>query len=207
MSEECRPSPAAADIDRAFRRALAIALGLNIAMFLVEIGAGMLAGSVSLQADALDFLGDAANYAISLIVLKRSVRWRASASLAKAASMGLFGIWVLFSAVLRIIEGTPPDAAIMGWIGCAALATNVSVALILFRHRKGDSNRRSVWLCTRNDALGNVAVLIAALTVGLTGSAWPDLLVACVMAGLALSSSLQVMRQASSELRSTFNRL
>lgn len=201
MADHCCPPAPPSDRDAAYRRVLGIALALNLAMFCIEIGAGMLAGSVSLQADALDFLGDAANYAISLAVLGRTLRWRASASLAKAGSMGAFGLWVLASAVLRLIQGTPPDAEIMGWIGLCALATNIGVALMLFRFRDGDSNRRSVWLCTRNDAIGNVAVLAAAGAVALSGSALPDLGVAVAMAGLALSSCFQVFRQATSELR------
>lgn len=186
--------------DKRYRRILWIALIINALMFGIEIAAGLTANSVSLLADSLDFLGDAANYGISLWVLGMSVQWRAKASLLKATSMALFGIWVLGSALWNAIEGVVPDAKTMSLIGTLALLANIIVAVLLYAYRNGDSNMRSVWLCTRNDALGNIAVIIAAIGVFGTGTAWPDLIVASIMAALALTASWQVMRLARSEL-------
>ena len=192
------PSAAA---DRPYRRVLWLALVLNAAMFVVEIGAGAAAQSVALWADALDFLGDAATYGITLVVLGMAIRWRARAALLKGASMGLFGLWVIGAAASNALAGTVPEAPVMGLIGLLALAVNVGVAIMLYRHRGGDANRRSVWLCSRNDALGNIAVVLAAAGVAGTGTGWPDIAVAAVMAALALSSSVLVIRQAMGELR------
>lgn len=187
--------------DPAYRRVLWIALGLNAAMFLVELSAGLAAGSLSLQADALDFLGDAANYGVSLSVLGLALAWRARAALLKALSMGAFGVYVLARAGWSLVDGTVPEPLTMGAVGALALVTNIGVAAMLYRHRDGDSNRRSVWLCSRNDALSNIAVMLAAAGVFGTGSNWPDLAVACVMACLALSAAIQVTRQAVGELK------
>jgi len=206
MSASCRHHdhghhhPAAA-AGPAYRRVLWIALALNALMFAVEIGAGLSASSTALQADALDFLGDAGNYAIALLVLGMAPVWRTRAALLKAASMAAFGVWVLGMALWAAIAQPVPDAHVMGAIGVAALAVNLGVAAMLYRFREGDANMRSVWLCTRNDALGNLAVLAAALGVLGTGTVWPDLAVAIVMAGLALSSALHVLRRARGELR------
>jgi Co/Zn/Cd efflux system component len=199
----CHPEPQSGPPrEGAYRRILFIALLVNLGMFAVEIVAGMRAGSVSLLADSLDFLGDAANYGISLWVLGMGLAVRARASLLKAASMGAFGLWVLGSALWHAATGDVPGAATMGVIGSLALCANLGVAALLYAYREGDSNMRSVWLCTRNDALGNVAVLVAAVGVFGTGTAWPDLIVATVMAVLALSSAWQVMRHARAELTS-----
>ena len=187
--------------DRTWRRILWIALAVNAGMFLAELVAGLAAGSASLQADALDFLGDAANYAVSLSVASLALAWRARAALVKGATMGLFGLWVLGNAAHHAAFGTLPEAEVMGAVGIVALLANAGVALILFRFRGGDANRRSVWICSRNDAVGNVAVLLAAAGVLGTGTGWPDLVVALVMAGLALSGAWQILRQASGELR------
>ncbi len=186
-----------------YRRVLWIALVVNAAMFGVEVLAGVNAGSVSLLADSLDFLGDAANYGISLWVLGLGLAMRARASLLKAGTMALFGTGVLVTAIWNAAQGQVPDAPTMGVIGALALLANLSVAVLLYAWRDGDSNMRSVWLCTRNDAIGNLAVLAAALGVFGTGSAWPDLAVAAIMASLALSSSLQILRHARSELAAT----
>ncbi|HSX71223.1 MAG TPA: cation transporter [Pseudomonas sp.] len=194
-------SPEAALRSRRYRRILWIALAVNLAMFAVEIGAGLKAGSVSLLADSLDFMGDAANYAISLWVLGMALSWRARAAQFKAASMLLFGIGVLGAALWHWWQGEVPSAPTMGLIGALALAANVGVAVLLYAYREGDSNMRSVWLCTRNDALGNLAVLAAALGVFGTGSAWPDLIVASIMATLAITAAVQVLRQADGELK------
>lgn len=184
-----------------YRRVLWIALAVNLVMFAVEIGAGVAAGSASLLADSLDFLGDAANYGISLFVLGMALHWRARASLLKAASMAAFGLWVAGTTIAHALSGTVPEAPIMGLIGALALAANLGVALLLYRWRDGDSNMRSVWICTRNDAIGNVAVLAAALGVFGSGSGWPDYLVAAIMSGLALVGAFQVARVAFAELR------
>jgi len=183
-----------------YRRVLWIALVANALMFLVEIAAGVSAGSVSLLADAIDFFGDAANYGLSVFVLAMGPLARARAAVFKAASMMLFGAVVLGRALWVGWQGGAPEPLTMGAVGALALATNVGVALLLYAYREGDANMRSVWLCTRNDAIGNVAVLLAALGVLGTGTRWPDLLVATVMAGLALSAGLSVVRQARREL-------
>ncbi|NCP23864.1 MAG: cation transporter [Erythrobacter sp.] len=187
--------------DPTWRRVLWLALALNGTMFAVEIVAGLAADSRALQADALDFLGDSANYAISLGVAGMAIVWRARAALAKAATMLAFGIWVLGSAIWGFFAGASPDAGTMGIVGSLALAINLAVAAMLFRYRSGDANMRSVWICSRNDAIGNIAVLAAAVGVFGTGSAWPDLVVAGIMAGLAIWGSFEVFRQARGELR------
>ena len=185
----------------AFRRVLWAVLGINAAMFLVEVGAGLAAGSASLQADALDFLGDAANYAISLLVVGMALRYRAAAALAKGASMGLFGIWVIGTVLWHAWHGTLPSAFTMGAIGAAALAANAASFGLLWRHRRGDANMMSAWICTRNDVFGNLAVLLAAAGVFGTGTGWPDLIVAAVMAALAIQGAATVIRHSRAELR------
>lgn len=184
-----------------YRRLLWIALAINGLMFIVEVLSGLRGGSVSLLADSLDFLGDAANYGISLAVLGLSLGARARASRLKAASMLAFGVWVLSLAAWHLVSGQVPNAPTMGIVGTCALVANGAVAALLFRFRDGDSNMRSVWLCTRNDVLGNIAVLFAALGVFGTGSAWPDLAVAAVMSTLALTSAAHIYRQSRVELR------
>lgn len=185
----------------AIRRVLWAALAINAAMFAVEIGAGLAAGSASLQADALDFFGDTANYAISLFVAGMTLRYRAMAALAKGGTMGLFGLWVLGITVWHIWNGTSPQALTMGAVGLAALAANAASFGLLWAYRAGDANIRSAWLCTRNDLLGNLAVLLAALGVFGTGTGWPDLIVAAIMAALALQGAGAVIRHALAELR------
>lgn len=199
-SDDC-PSSRASNSPR-WRRALWIALAINATFFLIEIVAGAAAGSVSLQADALDFLGDAANYAISLSVAGLALTWRARTSMVKGATMAAFGLWVIGSTAYNVFVGVVPDAPVMGVVGTFALASNVVVALMLYRFRDGDSNMRSVWICSRNDAIGNLAVMFAAVGVFGTGSAWPDLVVAAIMASLALTGAWQVIRQALTELSS-----
>ena len=183
-----------------YRRVLWVALALNAAMFALEIGAGLRSGSVSLLADAIDFFGDAANYGVSLAVLSMGLAWRARAALLKGASMLGFGLFVAARAAWSATQGVPPEAITMGVVGALALAVNVAVALMLYAFREGDANMRSVWLCSRNDAIGNVAVMGAALGVLGTGSVWPDLAVAIVMAGLAITGGWSVLRQARGEL-------
>jgi Co/Zn/Cd efflux system component len=184
-----------------YRRVLWIALIVNAAMFVIEIAAGLNANSVSLLADAVDFFGDAANYAISLAVLGMALAWRARAAFFKGVTMGAFGLFVLAKAGWSAAVGAAPEPVTMGAIGALALVANVSVALLLYAWREGDANMHSVWLCTRNDAIGNVAVMMAALGVFGTGTAWPDLLVAAVMGILALTAARTVISQARQELR------
>jgi Co/Zn/Cd efflux system component len=193
-------APPSGDGMASYRRALGIVLALNATMFAVEIASGLAARSVALQADALDFLGDAFAYGMALAVLGMPLRWRAGVALFKGLCMGGFGLWVIGTAALNAYHQTVPEAFIMGWVGFAALLTNASCAVILYRHRQGDANMRSVWLCTRNDAIGNIAVVCAGLAVGLTDTGWPDYLVAAVMASLALSASVQVLRLSLAEL-------
>jgi Co/Zn/Cd efflux system component len=176
-------------------------LAINAAMFFVEIGAGLAAGSASLQADALDFLGDAANYAISLSVVGMALRYRATAAMIKGLTMGAFGFWIIGTVVWHAVHGTLPSAVAMGAVGVAALMANGASFALLWTYRQGDANMRSAWICTRNDVLGNVAVLLAALGVFGTGTGWPDIIVAAIMAILALQGSATVATQALSELR------
>lgn len=191
-----------ANADPRYRRILWVALIVNAAMFAVEVGAGVQSGSASLLADAIDFLGDAANYALSLWVLAMALTWRARAALIKGASMLAFGVFVVGRVAWGAWQGTAPEPFTMGTIGLLALAANLGVAVLLYTYRDGDANMRSVWLCTRNDALGNVAVMGAALGVFGTGSAWPDLAVAAIMAWLAIAGGTSVIRQARQELAS-----
>lgn len=203
MSDACCSSACSAPppVDPRYRRALWVALVLNTLMFGVELGAAWTSGSVSLLADSIDFFGDAGNYALSLAVLGMALSTRSKAALFKATCMGGFGVFVLGKAAWNLQAGIAPEPATMGAVGFAALAVNAGVALLLYRFRSGDANMRSVWLCSRNDALGNLAVMAAAAGVFGTGEAWPDLLVAGVMGVLALSGSLTVLKQAQRELR------
>ena len=178
-----------------------IALAINLAMFAGEIVAGIASGSRSLQADALDFLGDSANYAISLGVAGMALGWRSRAALLKGGTILAFGIYVLVMTVLAALGGRIPQADTMGIVGVIALVANGSVALMLYRYRSGDANMRSVWICSRNDAIGNLAVLLAAAGVVGTGTAWPDLAVALIMAALGIWGGLQIINQARAELR------
>ena len=191
--------------NQGYRRVLWAVLAINAIMFMVEIGAGLAAGSASLQADALDFLGDAANYAISLFVVGMALRYRALAALAKGGTMGVFGLWVIGSVVWHVVHGTLPNAFTMGAVGFAALAANAASFGLLWAYRSGDANMRSAWICTRNDVLGNLAVLLAAAGVFGTGTGWPDIIVAAIMAALALQGAATVIRQSLAELRATQN--
>ncbi len=190
----------AADLG-ATRRVLITVLVINAAMFAVEGLSGLLSGSLALQADALDFLGDSLTYGVSLYVVGRSLAWRSGAAMLKGGAMGLFGVWILAAAVARVIAGPTPEAAVMGVVGFLALGANLAAALLLFRFRRGEANLRSVWLCSRNDALGNIAVMLAAAGVFGTASRWPDLAVAALLAGLAISAAWQILRQARGEIR------
>lgn len=191
-----------ASVSPRYRRALWVALILNAAMFCVEIVGGLQSGSVSLLADAVDFAGDAANYGLSLAVLSMGLAWRARAALTKGITMGGYGILVLAKTAWAASLGVPPEPVTMGLVALLALVVNLGVAIMLYAWRNGDADMRSVWLCSRNDAIGNIAVALAALGVFGTGTAWPDLLVAGVMATLALTASVAVVRHARAELAS-----
>jgi Co/Zn/Cd efflux system component len=202
MSNHCCASacPPAATRDARYRRILWVALLVNATMFAVELGGGAHAGSASLLADAVDFFGDAANYALSLAVLSMAFAWRARAALLKGACMGVFGLFVLGQTAWNATAGIMPEPVTMGSIGALALLANLGVAALLYAYRSGDANMRSVWLCTRNDAIGNLLVMLAALGVSGSGSGWPDWTVAALMGALALSASVSVIRQARTEL-------
>lgn len=196
MGSHCCGPPVERAPTPGFRRVLIVALVINTVMFLVEAVAGLIAGSLSLQADALDFLGDAGNYALTLFVLGMTLRVRATAALAKGVTMVVLGVFVLVQGVMHAVTGGVPHAEIMGATALAALIANAAVAAMLYRYRDGDSNARSVWLCSRNDVLANLAVLLAASGVFALGSRWPDLAVAAFIASLALTSGGQVVREA-----------
>jgi Co/Zn/Cd efflux system component len=200
MSASCCDQALEQRGNETYRRVLWAVLAINVAMFAIEVAAGLAAGSASLQADALDFLGDAGNYAISLFVVGMALRYRAMAAFLKGATMGVFGLWVLGVTAWHVWHGTLPHAATMGAVGVAALVANAVAFGLLWAHRGGDANMRSAWICTRNDVLGNLAVLIAALGVLGTGTGWPDVIVAAIMAGLALQGAWVVLNQSRAEL-------
>ncbi len=200
MSSRCDTHYHDTAISRAYARVLWVALVVNGTMFAVELTAAFLSRSVALQADALDFLGDAANYGLSLAVVGMHLRWRARAALIKGLTMGLFGIWVLATTVWRIHEGGVPEAHMITTIGTLALLANLSVTAMLFKYRDGDANMRSVWLCSRNDVIANIAVIGAGTGVWMSGTFWPDVLVGAVIALLALTAAIDVVRRARAEL-------
>ena len=207
MSDEnnacgCSGNPTFDGVDPAYKRILWVVIAINAVMFLVEMSAGELAGSKALQADALDFLGDSLTYGLSLAVIGMSLKARSMAALLKGVSLLLMGLWVFGSTAYQVLVLGVPQAEIMGAIGLLALAANLASVLLLMRYKDGDSNVRSVWLCSRNDAIGNVAVMIASAAVWFTMSAWPDLIVAAVMAGLFLRSAQLILVQAWQEYRS-----
>lgn len=195
----CHGTPVFDGVDPRYRRTLWLVIGLNAAMFTTEIIAGHQAASQALQADALDFLGDTLTYGLSLAVIGSSLRVRATAALLKSLSLFAMGLWVFGATLYRVIVTGMPQAEVMGLVGLLALGANLASVFLLMRYKDGDANVRSVWLCSRNDAIGNVAVMGAALAVGLTGTPWPDLLVAGVLAGLFLMSAVQILRQALAE--------
>lgn len=197
----CHGNPKFDGVDPRYKRVLWTVIAINAAMFVVEMIAGQLARSQALQADALDFLGDTLTYGVSLAVIGRSLAVRSNAALVKGLSLSLMGIWVFGSTLYHVLILGLPRAEIMGGIGILALSANLASVLLLLRYKDGDANVRSVWLCSRNDAIGNVAVMIAALAVWKTTSAWPDLLVAGIMAGIFLTSATQILRQAWLERR------
>ena len=192
----CHGTPRFDGVDPRYRRVLWIVIALNAAMFVVETAGGQLAGSQALQADALDFLGDTLTYGLSFAVIGTSLRLRSGVALLKGVSLTLMGLWVFGATAYHVLVLGVPRADLMGAIGVLALAANVASVLLLRPYKDGDANVRSVWLCSRNDAIGNVAVMVAAGAVSATRSAWPDLAVAAAMAALFLNSSLQILRQA-----------
>lgn len=198
----CSGNPQFDGLDPNYKRVLWVVIIINAAMFLIEMSAGKLAGSQALQADALDFLGDAFTYGLSLAVIGMSLKVRSTAALFKGVSLLLMGLWVFGSTVYQFLILGVPKAEIMGVIGFLALAANMASILLLIRYKDGDANVRSVWLCSRNDAIGNMAVMVASAAVWLSTSAWPDLVVAIIMAGLFLRSSQLILVQAWQEYRS-----
>ncbi|MEW6204195.1 MAG: cation diffusion facilitator family transporter [Pseudomonadota bacterium] len=199
----CHDHQPAQTVSPTYKKVLWVALIINLGMFLVEVASGLKAGSVSLLADSLDFFGDAANYAVSLFVLGMALSIRAKAALVKGATLGIFGVGVLAYTAYRLWTGQVPEPLTMGVVAVLALVANVAVALILYKWREGDSNMQSVWLCSRNDAIGNVAVVAAAGLVAWTGSAWPDLVVAVLMATLGITAARTIIAQAWRELNQT----
>ncbi len=199
MTEYCYPTSATNENPR-YRKILWIALGVNAAMFVVELSASAMSGSAALAADAVDFAGDAANYGLSLAAIAAGGVWASRAALVKGLAMGAFGIGVLLLSAWRIVDGAAPEPITMGAVGALALAANLGVVWLLYAYREGDANMRSVWLCTRNDAISNLAVIAAAAGVFGTGSYWPDVLVAALMASLALHSAATILRQARREI-------
>lgn len=197
---DCGSTPPKTDISASYRRILWIALAANLTMFGVEIASGWNAGSVSLLADAVDFFGDAVNYGLSLAVLSMALVWRSRVALLKGVTMGAYGLFVLAQAGWNAWWGSTPEALTMGIVGTIALAVNGGVAVMLYAFREGDANMQSVWLCSRNDAIGNLAVMLAAVGVFGTGTAWPDLIVAGIMGVLGLSAARRVINQARREL-------
>lgn len=202
MSASCGHSHAPFDgMSTKYKKILWLVIAINAGMFFVEMTAGQLARSQALQADALDFFADAVTYGISLAVIGASLRTRSLAASVKGGSLFLMGLWVFGSTIWRVFYGGVPEAPVMGVIGFLALAANLASVLLLMGYKDGDANVRSVWLCSRNDAVGNVIVMIAALGVWGTATAWPDLIVAGIMAGLFLSSSVQILSQSLAEWR------
>jgi Co/Zn/Cd efflux system component len=184
-----------------YRRILWIALIGNALMFFVETIGGLTAQSTSLMADAIDFFGDSLSFAVSLFVLSMALIWRARVALLKGFFMAGYGVAILALTAWNMQRGVVPEAATMSMIGIAAFIVNLGVALLLYRYRTGDANMRSVWLCSRNDALSNLAIVAAAAGVFGTGTAWPDIIVAVIMATLGLTAGLTVIRQARAEIR------
>jgi Co/Zn/Cd efflux system component len=199
----CQNQPKFDGVSAEFKRALWIVIVINGVMFVVEMIAGRISQSQSLQADALDFFADTITYGLSLYVIGMSIKVRSSAALLKGFSLAGMGLWVLGSTVYQSFLPSLPQAEVMGLIGFLALLANSLSVLLLIRYRNGDANVRSAWLCSRNDAIGNIAVMLAGSGVWVTNSAWPDLVVASLMAGLFLWSAVQILRLAYEEYQSS----
>lgn len=190
---------------KSFKTVLWVVLIINAVMFFVEFSSAFMAQSVALQADALDFLGDAATYAITLVVLSKSLKVRATAALVKGLSMGALGLWVYVRTLMHIYEDSLPLHDVMWTMGLIAFVANLFCAFLLYKYRSGDSNMRSIWLCSRNDAIGNLAIVIAASGVFALGNGWPDFIVATIMATLSISASIQIIKHARTELAEVSN--
>lgn len=188
-------------LSQSYKKILWIIIGINAVMYFVETYGSVAADSMALRADALDFLGDSVTYTITLIAIGRSSTWRATAAMLKGISLMLMGLWVLFSTIYRVFVLGVPNEMLMGGVALLAFVANLTSALLLMKYRNGDANVRSVWLCSRNDAISNLAVMVAAVIVGMTMSPWPDLIVAGLMAGLFLQSAFLIIRQAKQELQ------
>lgn len=182
-----------------YKRVLWVALLLNIGYGVVEIGGGFLAGSQSLKADALDFIGDGTITFLGVLAITWGALWRARAALIQGVFLAAMGVLVLLATVYRVFVLHVPDAELMGVFGIGALVVNVTSAIILLKHRTGDANVQAVWLFS-NDAIGNVAVIAAAILVSLTATSWPDLVVAAGIAGLFLQSAWKIVVVAQREL-------
>ncbi|MFA6236377.1 MAG: cation transporter [Bacteriovorax sp.] len=203
MSDSCCNNVCKVELNetnKGFKKILWIALVLNFSMFMVDIVFAVLARSLSLKADAIDFLGDSANYFITLFVVNSVLSTKAHVSLLKAAFMFCFGMWILVEALISFNSTELPKYLTMSWVGGLAMAVNTFVAVLLYKFRNGDSNMQSVWMCSRNDAIGNLAVLVASAGVYFLSSKWPDLIVAIFIATLAVTSSYKVMKLALAEL-------
>ena len=198
----CESQPKFDGVSTGFKRALLLVVAINGVMFVVEMVAGRISESQALQADALDFFADTITYGLSLFVIGMSIKVRSSVALVKGLSLAAMGLWVLGSTVYQLFIPSLPQAEVMGMIGFLALLANMASVLLLVKYRDGDANVRSVWLCSRNDAIGNVAVILAGSGVWVTQSAWPDLIVASLMAGLFFWSAIQIIRLAYAEYRS-----
>ncbi len=199
MSASCGHHTSFDGVSADYKRRLWAVIAINTVMFGVEMTAGQVAQSQALQADALDFAADALTYGISLAVIGAAIKIRSTVAMAKGISLLLMGLWVFGTTLYRVIDIGVPEAGVMGAIGFLALLANLASVLILVKYKDGDANVRSVWLCSRNDAIGNIAVMIAAVGVWGMSTGWPDLIVAGIMAGLFLSSSVQIIEQARAE--------
>ena len=175
---------------------LRVVLWINLAMFVVEFGAGLVAHSTALLADSVDMLGDAIVYGFSLYVVGKGSQWQARGALLKGGIMAIFAAGIAMEIILKLSRGVTPDGELMSGIALLALAANAAVLIFLWRHRSDDLNMRSAWLCSRNDVVANAAVLLAAGAVWLSGSPWPDIAVGVGIAGLFGSSAIAIIRQA-----------
>jgi len=201
MSANCCADKKFDGVSERYKRILLVVIALNALMFGVEITGGIFSQSQALQADALDFLADSLTYGMSLSVIRRSMTLLSSVAIVKGESLAAMGGWVLLSTIYRIFTEHTPEPFTMGWIAVCALGVNLLSVLLLLTYKDGDANVRSVWLCSRNDAIGNVAVMLAAVAVAYTQSGWPDLIVAFLMSGLFFNSSIQIIRQSIKERR------
>lgn len=204
MSASCGThNPVSQKPDQTYKRVLIAIIAINAVFFVIEFSASLISGSRALQADSLDFFADSMTYSLSLAVLGMSLKWRATAAIIKGISLLMMGTWVMGSTIYAAIFLNSPNSTIMGSVAFLAFLANLTSALLLLRYRNGDSNIRSVWLCSRNDAIGNLGVMVAAGLVYAFNSPWPDLIVAFLMASLFLHSAISILKQAIVEMRET----